>query len=137
VPSKVEIDTPALRMNTPDVVAEVNEVFLAYEAALLANDIDALNRFFWNSPHTIRYGIGEHNYGFDDICAYRQHAKPVSPSRRLQRIIITTCGRDMACVSTEFVTPGSDSIGRQTQTWVRTEQGWKIVAAHVSELSKN
>jgi hypothetical protein len=35
-------------------------------------------------------------------------------------------------VSAEFTDPASAQLGRQTQTWVRTEAGWKIAVAHVS-----
>jgi hypothetical protein len=36
--------------------------------------------------------------------------------------------------STEFRRIGSDRIGRQTQSWVRFAEGWRVVAAHVSVL---
>jgi len=32
----------------------------------------------------------------------------------------------------EFVRAGSERIGRQSQTWVRLPEGWRVVAAHVS-----
>jgi hypothetical protein len=37
-------------------------------------------------------------------------------------------------VSTLFGYPGQAIEGRQTQTWVRLAEGWRIVAAHVSEV---
>ena len=49
---------------------------------------------------------------------------------------ITTFGRDVATVSTLFFrddAPGQ--CGRQMQTWLRTEAGWRIVAAHVSLIA--
>jgi hypothetical protein len=30
---------------------------------------------------------------------------------------------------------GSERTGRQSQTWVRTAEGWRVVAAHVSLLA--
>ena len=51
--------------NMPDVVAEVRQLFERYEEALIAKDVDVLDATFWNSPHTIRYALHEHGYGFD------------------------------------------------------------------------
>jgi hypothetical protein len=39
-----------------------------------------------------------------------------------------------AVVSTLFGYPRGRTEGRQTQTWVRFAEGWRIVAAHVSEI---
>jgi hypothetical protein len=33
---------------------------------------------------------------------------------------------------TEFRRDGSTRVGRQSQTWVRLPEGWRVVAAHVS-----
>ena len=38
-------------INLPDVKAEVEAAFALYEKALMANDVDALQALFWNSPH--------------------------------------------------------------------------------------
>ncbi|HVB15334.1 MAG TPA: AtzH-like domain-containing protein [Stellaceae bacterium] len=46
--------------------------------------------------------------------------------------MITTYGRDFAVASTEFTRTGEPRIGRQTQSWVRCREGWRVVAAHVS-----
>jgi Protein of unknown function (DUF3225) len=121
-------------VNHPEVIAEVSQQFLQYETALLANDVATLNDYFWRSPHTVRYGIAEHSYGIEAIQTYRAGAAPVNPDRQLRNTIITTFGRNMASVCTEFFVPGSETSGRQTQTWVRFSNGWKIVAAHVSTL---
>ncbi len=120
--------------NLPDVVAEVRERFEAYETALIEKDVDVLDATFWNSPHTIRYAMAEHGYGFDEIHAHRV-ARPPGPgikeSRR--RLEILTLGRDYAVVNLEFKVRGKDLIGRQSQTWARfPDVGWKVVGAHVS-----
>lgn len=47
-------------VNLPDVMAEVNAVFDACEQALVTNDIEVLDRLFWASAHTLRYGAAEH-----------------------------------------------------------------------------
>ena len=48
--------------------------------------------------------------------------------------VINSVGADVAVVSTEFTAPNTSKVGRQTQTWVRFATGWKIVAAHVSQI---
>ena len=89
---------------------------------------------FWHSAKTARYGTREYerHYGYDDIAAFRIERGPVGQDRVLMNRRITTFGRDFGIANTEFVAVGSDKVGRQSQTWLRTESGWKIVSAHVS-----
>ena len=118
-------------VNLPDVVAEVSAAFARYEAALVSNDVATLDELFWDSPHTIRYGIGEVLYGVDEIRAFRAARPAAGLARTLERTVITTFGRDAATASTLFRrAPGK--LGRQMQSWVRMPEGWRIVAAHVS-----
>ena len=120
-------------INLPGVKQEDEAAFAAYEAALMANDAAALQAMFWNSPHTIRYGIGENLYSWEEIGAFRSARSPVGLERNLSRTVITTYGRDHATASTLFrrvSAPGK--VGRQMQTWVRFPEGWRVVAAHVS-----
>jgi hypothetical protein len=122
-----------VKVNDPTVVVEVETAFAEYEAALVGNDVAALNCLFWSSPLTIRYGIGENLYGDDEIATFRAARSPVGLARRLSRTVITTYGDDFATASTLFhrdSAPGK--IGRQMQSWVRFPEGWRIVAAHVS-----
>ena len=71
-------------------------------------------------------------YGTEEIAEWRRNAPPLPPGRQTGPTVIATFGTDVACVSTEFRTPGRPIIGRQTQTWIRFPEGWRIVAAHVS-----
>jgi hypothetical protein len=122
-------------INLPDVKAEVEAAFAWYEAALMSNDVDGLQSLFWDSKHTIRYGIGENLYGYDEIGAFRAARSPVGLARTTSRTVITTYGRDFATASTLFhreTVPGK--VGRQMQTWARTPDGWRVVAAHVSVI---
>jgi hypothetical protein len=50
----------------------------------------------------------------------------------LRNTVITTFGRDTATAMTEFRREGGTELGRQSQTWVRFPEGWRVVAAHVS-----
>ena len=123
----------ALVINDPAVLAEVTAVFEAYEAALMANDIKSLDWLFWASPHTVRYGVGENLYGEDEILAFRKTRLGGSPQRVLTRTVITTFGQDFATANTEFQREGAAGrVGRQSHSWVRLPEGWRIVAAHVS-----
>ena len=121
-------------INLPDVLAEVTLQCERYERALVDNDVAVLDELFWNSPHTLRYGATENLYGYDAIAAFRAGR----PSQGLQRVVlknvITTYGRDFATANVEFQRLGSAKTGRQSQTWMRTHQGWRVVAAHVSLL---
>jgi hypothetical protein len=124
-------------VNIPEVVAEVRERFERYEQALADKDVEVLDATFWNSPHTIRYAMTEHGYGFEAIHAHRV-ARPPGPGikeKRL-RLEILTLGRDLATVNLEFKVRGRDLIGRQSQTWVRfPDAGWKVISAHVSTMN--
>lgn len=120
--------------NRPDVVAEVLGAFRDYEEALAANDVKAMNAWFWDSDLTVRFGISECLYGAAAIARWRQGATPVPAGRALSNTVVASFGSDHATVSTEFGYPGSSSVGRQTQVWARLAEGWRIVAAHVSVI---
>ncbi|WP_066257677.1 oxalurate catabolism protein HpxZ [Hydrogenophaga flava] len=122
-------------INEPDVLAEVTAVFERYEAALVSNDVAVLDELFWDSPHTLRYGATENLYGYDAIRAFRASRPSAGLARTLGKTVITTYGRDFATANTEFFRTGSDRTGRQSQTWLRTADGWRVVAAHVSLLT--
>jgi len=123
-----------MEVNRPDIVAEVSAAFVAYERALVDNDIGTMNALFWHTPETVRYGIAEIQHGGEAIRAWRETCAPVPKSRTLHRTVVTTFGTDFATVSTEFTSDATPLVGRQMQTWARfgPEEGWKIVAAHVS-----
>jgi Protein of unknown function (DUF3225) len=119
-------------INLPDVHAEMTALFARYEDALVHNRIEVLDELFWPSEHTVRYGVRENLHGIEAIRAFRQARPAQGLARTLQHTVITTFGRDFATAMTEFQREGGHKIGRQSQTWVRLPQGWRIVAAHVS-----
>jgi ketosteroid isomerase-like protein len=121
-----------IEINVPEVVAEVTEAFNDYEHALVANDVAALDRLFWNSPNTLRFGIAENLYGYEAIAAFRGARPPINLTRRLKNTRITSYGHDLATANTEFQRDGSKLTGRQSHVWVRTPEGWRIATAHVS-----
>ena len=119
-------------VNIPEVLAEVTAVFARYEDALVNNQVEVLDALFWNSPTTIRYGAAENLIGYAAIQAFRAARPATGLARRLSNTVITTYGRDTATAMTEFRRDGSARVGRQSQTWVRLPEGWRVVAAHVS-----
>ena len=122
-------------INLPDVLSEVEEAFRRYEQALVSNDVATLDELFLNSDLTIRYGIGENLYGTAEIAAFRAGRPSVGLERTLERTVITTYGRDMATACTLFRRAALGSkIGRQSQVWMRTSEGWRVTAAHVSTI---
>ncbi|MEM8552946.1 MAG: oxalurate catabolism protein HpxZ, partial [Pseudomonadota bacterium] len=122
-----------MEINIPSVKAEVEAVFAQYETALVTNDVETLDALFHDAPETIRYGGGENLYGYEEIKAFRAGRSPAGLERTLERTVITTYGTDFATAMTLFRrAPGK--VGRQSQTWVRTPAGWKVVAAHVSVI---
>jgi hypothetical protein len=120
-----------MTINDPEIVAEVEQAFYAYERALMSDDVPAMDALFHDAPTTVRYGVGEVLYGADEIRAFRK-GRGGSPQRRLGRVAIATFGRDVATANVEFFREGSDRRGRQSQTWLRFPDGWKVVSAHVS-----
>ena len=122
-------------INIPEVLAEVEAVFARYEEALVTNRPEVLDELFWDSPHTLRYGATENLYGYDAIKAFRAGRPSAGLERVLLRTEITTYGRDFATANVEFRREGSLQTGRQSQTWMRTPAGWRVVSAHVSLFS--
>lgn len=122
-------------VNDPAVRAEVEAAFARYEDALVNNRVEVLDELFWRSPHTVRYGATENLVGYEAIAAFRAARSPAGLARTLSRTVITTFGRDCATAMTEFRREGGTAIGRQSQTWVRFAEGWRVVAAHVSLLA--
>jgi len=119
-------------VNREDVVAEVRAVFADYEKALVAGDWTAVSALFWESAHTVRFGIADAQAGAAQLRAWRYAQPPLPAGRRLADTRVTTFGTDLAVVTTQFSYPGGGPVGRQSQTWVRFPQGWRIVSAHVS-----
>ena len=124
-----------MQINEPDVVAEVTAQFDRYQAALIANDVAVMDELFWDSPHTLRYGATENLYGIGEIRAFRNARPTAGLAREILRTVITTYGRDAATTNIEFMRPGMTFPGRQSQCWMRMPEGWRIVSAHVSNMS--
>jgi hypothetical protein len=125
-----------MTVNDPAVVRELAELYPRYESALVNNDIETLITMFWASPHTVRFGATENLHGIEEIVAFRKGRSPVNLARTVDRLDIAAFGQDFGEISLEFSRSTNDGVvrGRQSQTWVRFPEGWRIVAAHVSLL---
>ena len=118
-------------VNDPALLAEVTAAFHAYERALMADDVPALDALFRDAPTTNRFGVGEVLWGSEAIRAFRK-GRGGSPQRRLGHVAITVYGDAFATADAEFFREGSTRRGRQTQAWVKFPEGWQVVSAHVS-----
>jgi hypothetical protein len=121
-----------VQVNRPDVLAEMEKVFAEYETALLDGDNARLVDFFWDSAELVRFGLADHQAGHAQLRAWRLAEPPVPAGRWLTGTSIVTFGADFAVTTTRFGYPDDPAEGRQSQTWVRTAEGWRIVSAHVS-----
>lgn len=116
----------------PNAVLELTEAFDAHEVALVGNDIETLDRLFWSAPQVVRYGPREALYGHDKILAFRTSRPSHGLDRIRTRQIVSTFGTTFGTAFNEFRRPRIDVTGRQSQSWVRFDEGWRVVAAHVS-----
>jgi Asp-tRNA(Asn)/Glu-tRNA(Gln) amidotransferase A subunit family amidase len=106
------------------------DAFWEYERALMSDDVPALDRLFAPGPTTLRGDADGVLVGHDQISAFRS-SRGGAPQRRIVQTHVQTIDDDHALVIavTELERGGR---GQQTQLWVRTSDGWRVTAAHVS-----
>lgn len=120
-------------INDPDVIAELRELYPRYETALVSNDVEKLVEMFWADPRAMRFGVTENLYGYKEIAEFRKGRPAANMARTVIRLDIVSFGKDFASITLEF--ERGTQRGRQSQTWVRFPNGWRIVVAHVSLIS--
>ncbi|MEH2411507.1 oxalurate catabolism protein HpxZ [Nostoc sp.] len=123
-------------INDPAVVTEVTDLYLKYEEALSNNNLEVMDSLFWDAPEVVRFGITENLYGGDEIRNFRASRPNPKIEREILNLKVVTFGKDAAAVTLEFRRNinGIERFGRQSQTWYRFSEGWKVVSAHVSLL---
>jgi ketosteroid isomerase-like protein len=109
--------------------------FTAYEEALSAGDVAAMDSWLADDARTVRFGVAEEQWGAEEVRRWRIVAPRVPVERRLSETRVDLWADNLAVVTTLFRYPASVSPGRQSQTWLRTTAGWRIINAHVSERS--
>jgi hypothetical protein len=125
-----------MTINDPEVVAELEALYAQYEQALVTNDVEKLVEMFWTGDRVMRFGVTENLYGPGELEVFRKGRPAANLARNVIRLDIVSYGRDFASITLEFERPtvSGTTRGRQSQTWVRFAEGWRIVAAHVSQL---
>ena len=119
-------------VNRPHVLAELNHMFERYEVALIHNNVDVLDELLWNSPHTLRYGAKEILTGYAEIQAFRKARPSAGINRTIVERHVMSFGDDCGVTNLSFRREGEPRMGRQSQTWARFAEGWRVVSAHVS-----
>jgi len=80
-----------MKVNDPLLLAEVTAAFHAYEQALMADDLPAMDALFHAAPTTNRFGVGEVLWGIEAIRAFRK-GRGGSPQRKLGQVAIAVYG---------------------------------------------
>ncbi|OUL36841.1 DUF4440 domain-containing protein [Nostoc sp. T09] len=123
-------------VNDPAVVAEVTDLYLKYEEALVNNNLEVMDSLFWDAPEVVRFGLAENLYGGEEIRNFRASRPNPKIEREISNLKVVAFAKDTATVTLEFrrIIDGVERFGRQSQTWYRFPDGWKVVSAHVSLL---
>ncbi len=126
--------TDAVGIDRPEVIAQVRAAFDRYEQALVRGDVAVLTELFWDDLRCVRFGVADRQDGAAAIAEWRRAHPSVPAGRRLSDTRIVAVDDSAAVVTTLFGYPDGAVEGRQSQTWFRFPDGWRIVAAHVSEV---
>ena len=108
----------------------LREAFEAYERAIVANDLDALDAFFAPGPDTLRGDTAGLLVGHDAISGFRSLRGGVAP-RVIADIHYRPLGPDTALLMSVSQFRGGGR-GLQTQVWQQIDGQWLITAAHVT-----
>ncbi|MGC5224063.1 AtzH-like domain-containing protein [Micromonospora sp. DT81.3] len=112
------------------IPADLRDAFDAYERAIMANDLDALDASFAPGDGTLRGDSAGLLVGHDAIQAFRGMRGGV-PSRVIERIEYRPLAPDVALLVSVSRFSGGGT-GLQTQVWQRIDDRWLITAAHVT-----
>jgi hypothetical protein len=84
-----------MKINDPEVVAELSALYPRYEEALVNNDVEMLLAMFWAGPQVMRFGVSENLYGAEDLEAFRKARPATNLARVVTRLDIVSFGRDL------------------------------------------
>ncbi|UED83812.1 AtzH-like domain-containing protein [Streptomyces profundus] len=110
--------------------AGLMDAFWAYDRALLANDVPALDGSFAAGADTLRADGSGVVVGHLAISEFRA-ARTAVPDRRVARVHVRLPADGVALIVAEVVSPAG-APGLQTQLWQRGADGWRVGAAHVT-----
>ncbi|WP_258027882.1 AtzH-like domain-containing protein [Microbacterium testaceum] len=116
--------------DTAPIPADLRAAFDAYERAIVANDLDALDAFFAPGPDTLRGDPAGLLVGHDAISGFRSLRGGVPP-RDIAEVHYRPLSPDAALLMSVSRFHGGGR-GLQTQVWQRLDGRWLITAAHVA-----
>lgn len=105
------------------------EAFAAYERALMADDLAAMDALFAPGPATLRGDRDGLLVGHDAIAEFRQF-RGGAPRRTLGDVHVQVIDDDAALV-VAVTLAARGGRGVQTQLWRRLEGAWRVAAAQV------
>ncbi|MEO9324284.1 AtzH-like domain-containing protein [Nocardioides sp. C4-1] len=111
-------------------MTDLLEAFWAYERALMADDLEAMDALFAPGPATLRGDADGLVVGHDAIAAFRR-SRGGAPPRTVLEVHVTPVDDDHALV-VAITAPAGGGRGQQTQLWRRTDGVWQVVVAHVA-----
>lgn len=116
--------------DVPDAPDGLMNAFWDYERALMANDLEALDKSFAPGGTTLRGDAAGLLVGHDAIRSFRG-GRGGAPTRRIVETHVRVVDSTHALIVavTELERGGR---GQQTQLWARTADGWAVTVAHVS-----
>ncbi|CAN5359914.1 hypothetical protein BH11ACT5_BH11ACT5_22840 [soil metagenome] len=108
----------------------VEIAFWAYERALMANDLAALDELFAPGPSTLRGDAAGILVGHDAISDFRR-GRGGAPAREILHVEIREL-TDATALVIAITAPATGGRGQQTQLWQLVDGAWRVSAAHVS-----
>jgi len=109
------------------------EAALGYEAALMTDDLDALDRYFAPGAATLRGDEGGLLVGRETITRFRGR-RGGAPKRVIEALHVRPIDDDHAWLMA-VTAPLAGGRGLVSQLWERQSGVWRIAAAHVSAPS--
>jgi amidase len=106
------------------------DAFWDYERALMANDLDSLDRLFAPGEDTLRGDAAGVLVGHNAISSFR-NGRGGAPARVIAEVHVRPIGPDSALIVAVTVPP-KGGRGQQTQLWRRLDSGWAVEVAHVA-----
>lgn len=90
--------------------------------------MDTLVSLFWNGALVMRFGVSENLCGPEELEGFRKGRPGTNLAHTITRLDIASFGRDFASITMEFERMANNSLicGRQSQTWARMPEGWRL-----------
>lgn len=135
---------PGSATDSPPIPADLRAAFDAYERAIVANDLDALDDFFAPGSDTLRGDTAGLLVGHEAISGFRSlrggvppreiteiHYRPLASGGEPAASGTASADGDVALLISVSQFSGGGR-GLQTQIWQRVDGRWLITAAHVT-----